>query len=350
MDASDAIAVSINVTSPGSISFSTTTVNGYSFSGGGAYAAGAHTVTLTAAGTQTAYNAAGDDFTITGIGASTGTTSLTVNHTKLGADFTAHYNGISSGVSDNNILATYTTGETFDNNGTCVSKPISTSACVGTDITIGSNTYSITDINGQCWMTQNLKELPNGVADNATQWLATTQPDLGYYGYYNTGTTNGTAGWATTEPATGEGLLYQWSAAMLGSTTERAKGVCPTGWHIPSDCEWMYLEHGQGMSLSEQAINNNWRANTTDNQGTPGYKLRIAGTGQTNASGFLGLLAGYRDTNGTFYDRASGGRWWSSSATSATTAIVRGLNTGNRGVSRRSNNKAVGFSVRCLQD
>lgn len=350
MDASDAIDVSINVTTPGTISFSTTTVNGYSFSGGGTYTAGAHTVTLTAAGTQTAYNAAGDAFTITGVGASTETTSLTVNNVKLGANFTTHYNGITDGVSSNNLLATYTTGETFNNNGTCVSKPISASACVGTDITIAGNTYPIATINGQCWMTQNLNELPNGVAINGTQWLASSPGDLGYYGYYNTGTVNGTAGWSTTEPAAGEGLLYQWSAAMLGSTTERAKGICPSGWHIPSDCEWMYLEHGQGMSLSEQAINNNWRANTRDNQGTPGYKLRSVGTGQTNASGFSGLLAGNRLTNGTFNARASVGSWWSSSATSATSAIVRALNTGNRGVYRDSFSKAGGFSVRCLQD
>ena len=137
---------------------------------------------------------------------------------------------------------------------------------------------------------------------------------------------------------------------MVGSTTERAKGVCPSGWHIPSDCEWMYLEHGQGMSITEQNVNNNWRANTTDNQGTPGYKLRSAGTGQTNASGFSGLLAGARNTNGTFSFRASHGFLWSSSASSATTAISRYLNSGNRGVHRTSYDVAYGFSVRCLQD
>ncbi len=350
MDASDAIAVIINVTSPGSISFSTGTVNGYSFSGGGTYAAGAHTVTLTATGTQTAYNAAGDAFTITGIGASTETTSLTVTNSKLGADFTTHYNGITSEVSVNNALATYSTGETFNNNGTCISKPISASSCVGSSIMIGSNSYSIATINGQCWMTQNLKELPNGVAVNATQWLNSTAGDLGYYGYYNTATPAGTSGWQATVPAANEGLLYQWSAAMLGSTIERAKGVCPSGWHVPSDCEWMYLEHGQGMSLSEQLQNNTWRANTADNQGIPGYKLRSQGEGQTNASGFSGLLAGYRGTNGTFSTRSSLGGWWSSSATGTTTASYRGLYAGYRGVDRVSLNKAYGFSVRCLQD
>ncbi len=348
MGASDVVDVSINVTAPGSISFSTTTANGYSFSGGGSYAAGVHTVSLTAAGTQTAYNSAGDNFTITGIGATTETISLLVNNVKVGADFTIHYNGITSGVSVDNTLATYTTGETFNNNGTCVSKPISASACVGSSIMIGSNSYSIANINGQCWMTQNLKELPNGVAVNATQWLASSPGDLGYYGYYNTGTTNGTAGWGTTEPATGEGLLYQWSAAMQGSITERAKGICPSGWHIPSDCEWLYLEHGQGMSITEQN-KTGWRA-TVDNQGAPGYKLRSQGPNQTNASGFSGLLVGVRGDNGVFANRSLSVVYWSSTTISNTLAFHRFLGSNTRGVSRAGSNITSGFSVRCLKN
>jgi uncharacterized protein (TIGR02145 family) len=65
---------------------------------------------------------------------------------------------------------------------------------------------------------------------------------------------------------------------------------------------------------------------------------------------FSGLLAGNRNTNGTFNNRASNGNWWSSSATSATTAINRNLATVYRGVNRNSIIKAYGFSVRCLQD
>ena len=350
MNATNTITVRINVTLAGSIAFSTNIVNGYSFSGGGTYALGTQDVVLTATGTQSADNAGGDAFTISGLGTTTLTTPLTVANTKVGGTFAAHFNGISGGVSTNNLLLTYTSGETFNNNGTCISQPISASACVGSTIVIGSNNYPIANINGQCWMTTNLNELPNGVAVNATQWLATSSIDLGYYGYYNTTTTAGTSGWATAVPAVGEGLLYQWSAAMLGSTTERAQGVCPTGWHIPSDCEWMYLEHGQGMSITEQLVNDNWRANSVDNQGVPGNKLRSAGAGATNTSGFAALLAGNRNTSGTFGNRGTSGSWWSSSATGATTAINRNLSTGNRGVYRYSNRKASGLSVRCLKD
>jgi uncharacterized protein (TIGR02145 family) len=62
------------------------------------------------------------------------------------------------------------------------------------------------------------------------------------------------------------------------------------------------------------------------------------------------LLAGNRNTNGTFNNRTSNGNWWSSSASGASNAFNRNLNTGNRGVNRNANNRANGFSVRCLKD
>ena len=181
-------------------------------------------------------------------------------------------------------------------------------------------------------------------------WTNTSPDDQGYWGYYHTTDVTGASGWQSTEPAANEGYLYQWCGAMDATISERSRGICPAGWHVPSDCEWMYLEHGQGMSIAQQTTDNAWRANDADNQGTPGYKLRSQGTGQTNASGFSGLLAGLRNTNGAFSGRASTGSWWSSSATGATTARTRGLVTGFRGVLRDSSFKAVGFSVRCLKD
>ena len=62
------------------------------------------------------------------------------------------------------------------------------------------------------------------------------------------------------------------------------------------------------------------------------------------------LLAGNRNTNGTFNNRGSNGNWWSSSETSTTNAHRRNLNSSQAGVNRNSNNKANGFSVRCLKD
>lgn len=346
----DAISVTINVTSAGSIFFSTPLVNGYSFSGGGVFSTGTQTIVLYASGLQSSYNSAGDSFTITGIGSTTETTSITISNVKKGADFTTFYNGISAGVSSNFLLASYSSGEVFSNNSSCLNSSVSASACLGSSITVGSNTYTTANINGQCWMTQNLKELPYGAAIVANQWLATTISDLGYYGFYNTVQQNGSSGWGTTEPAAGEGLLYQWSAAMLGSTLERAQGICPSGWHIPSDCEWMFLEHGVGMSLSEQILTA-YRSNASDNQGTPGYKLRSAGIGQTNASGFSALLAGNRNNAGGSFNtsRNTSGLFWTSN-NAGTSAYARYVQASNRGVNRLTYGKNGAMSVRCLKD
>jgi uncharacterized protein (TIGR02145 family) len=101
------------------------------------------------------------------------------------------------------------------------------------------------------------------------------------------------------------------------------------------------------MSIAQQTTDNAWRANDADNQGTPGYKLRSQGTGQTNASGFSGLLAGWREA-GVFLNRTGLGNWWSSSA--GASASRRSMEPGVRGVYRSYIGKATGFSVRCLKD
>jgi uncharacterized protein (TIGR02145 family) len=106
----------------------------------------------------------------------------------------------------------------------------------------------------------------------------------------------------------------------------------------------MYLENTLGMTTAEQQ-NGGFR-----NSGTVGSKLSTLTGSGTNSSGFTALLAGYRNTLGSFNDRDSNGLWWSSSEFSATVAHYRNLNSLQVGVSRYSNNKPYGFSVRCLKD
>ena len=241
---------------------------------------------------------------------------------QLGSTYTAYYTGVTS-------------GDTFSANRSCTGKTISAQGCDGLRTVTGasSTVYDLVDINGQCWMQTNLNEVPSKFSGPPT-WVNYT--DVGWCGYYND----------SIGPYTGQGRLYQWKAAMDSSTTERAQGACPSGFHIPSDCEWMYLEHGQGMVITGgQNTNNAWRSTTDE-----GNKLRSVGTGATNSSGFTALLAGYRNANGTFLNRGTNGYWWSSSEASATTAQSRGLSPSQAGVYRNSYNKANGWSVRCLKD
>jgi uncharacterized protein (TIGR02145 family) len=112
----------------------------------------------------------------------------------------------------------------------------------------------------------------------------------------------------------------------------------------------MYLEHGQGMSIAQQNLDFAWRGDGAG-QGTPSYKIRSQGTGFTNASGFSGLLAGFRLSSGSFYERTGITGWWSSSASGATAAHHRSLRHNFSGVFRNGNfGKSDTYSVRCLKD
>lgn len=236
-------------------------------------------------------------------------------------------------------------------------KPISAQGCGGvTSITASSGrVHNTILINGQCWLQTNLITTPSVYsAYTAASWTNTSPGDQGYSGYFNTTTTLGTAGWQATEPTSfvaggQEGLLYQWCGAMNATISERSRGICPEGFHVPSDCEWMFLEHGQGMSITNQNANALYRGNAAT-QGTSSNKLRSQGTGSTNLSGFSVLLAGFRSTNGTFGNRPANSYFLTSSG-SVGSVIGRLLSSANSGVYRNTGyTRPFAFSVRCLKD
>jgi uncharacterized protein (TIGR02145 family) len=273
----------------------------------------------------------------------------------LGSTYTTHRNGIISGVhvGGTETLTTYTTGETFDQNTTCASKMISAQGCGGLTQVLGTSgtVYPLVNINGQCWMQTNLKEIPNNFKFyTANSWLGAFSSDRGFWGFFNNVTLDGTAGWAVSEPGANEGYLYQWSAAMDNSITERSRGACPAGFHVPSDCEWMFLEHGLGMSISNQVLSN-MRGNNNDNEGTVSCKLRSQGSLSNNASGFSGLIGGFRGgSDGIFTGRGTSSPIWTSTSFATTNSVHRNLLDG-RGIFRNTaSNISNALSVRCLKD
>jgi uncharacterized protein (TIGR02145 family) len=353
------------VTTAGTYVISTTTVNGVTFSASGTFGTtGAQTVTLTANGTPTY---AGNYIWV--LNQTTTTASLKniygsvlTTNAPLGSSYNAHFNGIigATHVGTTYLNASQTTGETFNNNTTCQNQSISAQGCAGvTTVTTSSGrVHNTININGQCWLQTNLIEVPSLYKNyTTTSWSNSSIPgDQGYWGYYNTVTEDGTAGFGATEPGTNEGMLYQWCGAMNGAISERSRGICPAGWHIPSDCEWMYLEHGMGMSIAEQNVMD-IRANNNDNQGMPGYKLiaQDQESQATNASGFSGLFAGGR--YGMFLYRLYVTFYWTSTRSKMReyNAGVRGIEMYNPsegkfgGISRFEDN-AQAYSVRCLKD
>jgi uncharacterized protein (TIGR02145 family) len=153
--------------------------------------------------------------------------------------------------------------------------------------------YQTVVIGNQEWMAENLAYLPSVVGPD------TGSDTTSYYYVYGYDGTSISAAKATENYAT-YGVLYNWTAAMNGAESSDAnpsgvQGICPDGWHLPSDAEWKQLEMYLGMSETD--------VNSTGWRGTvEGGKLKEAGTthwadpnaGANNESGFTALPGGYR--------------------------------------------------------
>jgi uncharacterized protein (TIGR02145 family) len=190
--------------------------------------------------------------------------------------------------------------------------------------------YPTVAIGAQCWFKENLRSdnYRNGdaIPGNLTndQWTSTSSGAQAVY-------ENKPASLAT------YGRLYNWYAV------KDARGLCPSGFHVPSDGEWMTLEIALGMT-SSQANDTGWRG--TD-QGT---QMKMSSWGGTNSSGFSALPGGYRNyDDGLFYNQGNYGNWWSSSP-NGTYAWFRYLYSGNSNVYRYNYFTRNGFSVRCVRD
>ena len=223
-------------------------------------------------------------------------------------------------------------------NATCSTQNISVTGCGGqTSLTYDGRTYDLVEIGGQCWFADNLATvqyrngdpIPTGL-DNTT-WQNTT---AGAYAIYN----NDSANDAT------YGKLYNWY------TTVDTRGLCPTGWHVPTDCEWMYLEGSLGMSVQEQELANAWRGTTEGGALKAATNWNSPNIGATNSSGFTALPGSFRANNGAYSSVGSSGFWWSSTEYSSSYAWGRKLYYFNSDVGRSSYSKPSGFSVRCVRD
>ena len=132
--------------------------------------------------------------------------------------------------------------------------------------------------------------------------------------------------------------------------TPATQGVCPTGWHIPTDVEWMTMEEALGMCTGAGAGCSGatgWRGTTQGDRLKRAYDC--FGGDFCGISGFEALLAGNRGTDGLFYVSGSFTYLWSSTE-SVTNAWNRILHVSEARVVRSANSKFVGFSVRCVKD
>ena len=188
-------------------------------------------------------------------------------------------------------------------------------------------------------MAENLRYLPSVVGP-----VTGSQTQAFYYVYDYDGTSVEDA--KATENYNTYGVLYNWTAAMNGASSSTAnpsgvQGVCPPGWHLPSNEEWTQLTDFLG------------------GHGVAGGKLKEEGTvhwkspnvGATNSTGFTALPGGQRrQVEGKFLRLGEFGTWWSASETSNTHARSRDMQNNLESVVNLNQNKDHGFSVRCLKD
>ena len=203
------------------------------------------------------------------------------------------------------------------------------------------NVYNTVQIGRQCWTKENLK---------TTHYMNGTAIPPG--NRYNPN--NDAANVAT------YGYLYNWPAVMNGDASSNAipsgvQGICPTGWHVPSDAEWKQMEMAVGMSQSD-ADATGWRgsiaARLCGNMGwqsssTADAAGNISATGR-NSSGFSALPAG--NYSGSYDNFGANARFWSATENSNIHAWLRYLGFNYAGVHRAYTNKGYGYSVRCVHD
>ena len=188
-----------------------------------------------------------------------------------------------------------------------------------TSVTHQGYEYDIVAIGDQCWFAENCRYLPE-VSPSGEG--SETEPYYYVYGYEGTDVTDAqaTANYAT------YGVLYNWPAVMT-------EGICPTGWHIPSDGEFTEFTEltdflgGVSVAGGKMKDNIQWDG--------------------TNSSGWTGLPGGYRHSGG-FDDIGTEGHWWSASE-SGYYSWRRSLYT-NDAVTPSFVYRNIGFSARCVRD
>ena len=303
---------SVTTTSVSSVTFNSATVEGYVTSDGGSNV----TERGFAYGTETTPTT--DNITVySGQGIGLFSRNLT-NLAALTPYYLRAYAANSLGIAYGNQVA-FTTA----------SPPPCPGALTVTDF--DGNIYHSVQVGSQCWTKSNLRVsryrngdiIPTGLSNSA--WENTTS---GAYAIYNSDPVNDGL----------YGKLYNHYAVADN------RGLCPTGWHVPSDSEWTTLEnHLGGAGVAGGALK------STALLPTPGGWIP-PNSGATNSSGFSAPPGGIRGTTGQFMNMSSYGAWWSTTVLSGSIARGRGLRNSYGDLQIGASYRVDGFSVRCCRD
>ncbi len=197
------------------------------------------------------------------------------------------------------------------------------------------NNYNTVFIGGQCWMKENLRvgDLIQG------KFEMNNDGNIEKYCYDN-----------LQSNCDEYGALYQWDEIMQYAYGENAQGICPDGWHIPSDDDWIQLEMHLGISYND-VIKTGYRGTNEGRKLKSEQGWNSNGNG-SNESKFSALPGGYHYSNdkNLFRYLRSNGSWWSSSKFSDSRAWRRGLYDVTQMIRRNHHTKTDALSVRCIKD
>jgi len=255
------------------------------------------------------------------------TDDYTVDITGLEANTTYYYRAYVT----NNVATTYGDVRTF-----------TTSPWSGTyRDTRDGNTYSYVTIGNQTWMAENLRYEGNIPLGSETSYTTA-------YRYYPNNNSGNVATY---------GYLYNWPAAMNGASSSSSnpsgvQGICPAGWHLPSDAEWTQLIDYLG-SQSEYVCDENPANIAKSLASTTGWRNESAtcavGNNQSsnNSTGFNARPAGCKITS-SYYYFGEETEFWTTEERNNSQATSRYFRSSDKGLYVAPNYKNGASSVRCL--
>ncbi|MFA5917863.1 MAG: FISUMP domain-containing protein, partial [Candidatus Gracilibacteria bacterium] len=205
--------------------------------------------------------------------------------------------------------------------------------CTNNDITIGGKIWAgCNSVLGTTGISTNA-DVYNGTCYNYAGATTTTNCNSTYLTY--------TAKENAFNSTYGEDNI--WGKLYLRANAVQVNNACPTGWHLPTDTDFLNLEIA--LTCTDSSIDLNWRCAGL------GWAGKSTKTTSNNIIKALKLpLAGYR-YGGAFIHRGNYTYLWSSTEYDSTNARGRHLDRNNSAVHRNFRGKAtLGFSVRCIKD
>ena len=219
---------------------------------------------------------------------------------------------------------------------------------------IDGNSYDAVQIGNQVWMAENLRTTK--YADGTTIPMGNT---WSYTEPYRYAPGPNQSNEENMDNVARYGYLYNWPAAMHGASSSEAnpsgvQGICPNGWHVPSDAEWTELTNymktqpayvaSGGVGHLARALAATWGWNSSSGTDVPGNDPST-----NNATGFSALPAGYCNY-GYYGNLGNYAEFWSATEGDEDRAFCRKLLYNSANVNMNYCHKVEGISVRCVRE